>query len=146
LEDPADLAMAEEFLGDASEQVRLEANKPGWTIDNVPAAAANIALAAAARAYNNPEGYDRERFDASDIERHADAAPAAVVLTQGEVRTLRKLGRIATVQSVPMTNPDRFVARSDQPRHGGRFYGHVLRTGGTVGVYDPLNPFSADAG
>ena len=116
IESPEEIALAEEMLEAASDWVRFYGTET-WDTTTVPAVAATITVAAAARGYLNPALDKDERSDAINYER-SELAQKGCQLTSEEIQTLRYLGgrKGATVQSLPMGNADRFRTRSDGRR------------------------------
>lgn len=117
IETPEEIASANEMLESASDWVRFYAGQDTWTAETAPGIAITIAIAAAARGYLNPAGYDEERADASTFKRGDEGGwSIGAKPTPDEIAALRTFntnsrGRIT---SVPMTNPERFRARSDR--------------------------------
>lgn len=118
IEAEEDVKLAEEMLLAASGEVRFYGLE--WpTAASAPAVAVNITLAAAARGFQNPAGYLKERSDMANLERD-DAYAAGVELTlseQAKLKTFQRKGA-GSVRTVQTTNPDRFVAASDYRRSG----------------------------
>lgn len=113
--EPADVALAESVLVEASENVRFH-GRQGWPYaDDAPAMAVAITLAAASRGYQNPAGFDMERGDMVTFNRGKNYV-AGCELTPGEIAALRTLGGRGGLRSVPLSNPTIIVSRSD--RHG----------------------------
>ena len=108
---PEDVQLAESVLDEASEQIRFYAQQPYWTAENAPKVAVTIAVAAAARGYLNPSGFDMERGDMVTFNRTKDYVSGAA-LTAQEITIIKALGRTGNVRSVGLTNSDRPVPRS----------------------------------
>lgn len=85
-----DQVRAQALLDDASVLVRDVAGQPDWTAGDAPARAVQIVLAAAQRAYRNPDGLITERIGDASWGYHHGAAPG-VYLTKDEVGALRGL-------------------------------------------------------
>ena len=116
--DPLDIALAEEMLEEASAQVRLY-GLPWVDPATAPAIAVTTAIAAAARGYQNPSGVKLERGDAVSLDIDVDYRKGAA-LTAGEIRMIQMAANTrGRVTSIPLTNPDRFVATSDSFRYPG---------------------------
>lgn len=113
---PEDVALASSMLKEASAYVRLY-GLPWEDPEAAPDIARTIAVAAAARGYQNPSGLKMERGDAVSIDVDTDYRKGAA-LTAGEIAMLRMASsKVGKVSSVPLTNPDRFVATSDSPAY-----------------------------
>lgn len=124
IETAEDIALAEEMLEAASAEVRFYGLD--WLNEaTAPAVAVNITLAAAARGFQNPAGYAKERSDAANLER-SEAYARGVELTDSEQRRLKTFTRRGSTRTVQTTNPDRFVARSDV-KHAARVPGFMRR-------------------
>jgi hypothetical protein len=107
-----DIALANWMLKEASAYVRLY-GLPWENPEAAPDIARTIAVAAAARGYQNPSGTKLERGDAVSIDVDIDYRKGAT-LTAGEIAMLRMAAsKSGKVTSVPLTNPDRFTATSD---------------------------------
>jgi len=111
IEEPDDIALAEAVLEEASNLVRFYAQQPLWTAGTAPAVAITICVAAAARAYLNPAGFDMERGDMVTFNRNKDYV-AGAALTSQEISIVRALGVRGNVRSVGLTNCDRPIPRS----------------------------------
>lgn len=124
IETAEDIALAEEMLEAASAEVRFYGLD--WLDEaSAPAVAVNITLAAAARGFQNPAGYAKERSDAANLER-SDAYSQGVELTASEQARLKTFTRRGSTRTVQTTNPDRFVARNDV-RHAHAVPGFMRR-------------------
>lgn len=108
-------ALANSMLREASAQVRFY-GLPWETPSAAPEIARTIAVAAAARGYQNPGGLKLERGDAVSIDVDVDYRKGAT-LTAGEIRMLETFKARNRVSSIPLSNPDRFVATSDSPAY-----------------------------
>lgn len=107
-----DVALANSMLEEASAQVRLY-GLPWEDPATAPAIAVTIAVAAAARGYQNPGGVKLERGDAVSLDVDVDYRKGAS-LTAGEIQMIRMASNArGRISSVPLTNPDRFIAASD---------------------------------
>jgi hypothetical protein len=107
-----DIALAVSMLEEASAQVRLY-GLPWIDPATAPAIAVTITVAAAARGYQNPGGLKLERGDAVSIDVDIDYRKGAT-LTAGEITMLqRAANQRGRVTSIPLSNPDRFIATSD---------------------------------
>jgi hypothetical protein len=107
-----EIALAREMLEEASAQVRLY-GLPWTDPETAPAIAVTTAIAAAARGYQNPGGLKMERGDAVSIDVDIDYRKGAS-LTAGEIKMIQMVAnQRGRVTSIPLTNPDRFVATSD---------------------------------
>lgn len=116
--DELDVALAEEMLEEASAQVRLY-GLPWPDPATAPAIAVTTAVAAAARGYQNPSGLKMERGDAVTLDVDIDYRKGAA-LTAGEIKMIQMAANVrGRVTSIPLTNPDRFVATSDYRRYPG---------------------------
>ena len=111
IEEPDDIELAEAVLNEASEQIRHYAQQPYWTAATAPAVAVTIAVAAAARGFLNPSGFDSERGDMVTFNRQKDYATGAP-LTAQEITTVKALGRTGNVRSIGLKSNDRPVPRS----------------------------------
>lgn len=110
---PEEIALATSMLEEASAQVRLY-GLPWLDPATAPAIAITTAIAAAARGYQNPGGVKLERGDAVSLDVDIDYRKGAS-LTAGEITMIRMAAnQRGRVTSVPLTNPDRFVAASDE--------------------------------
>lgn len=117
IESAEDVALAEEMLEAASTEVRFYGLE--WpTASEAPAAAVNIVLAAASRAYQNPGGLAEERGDQATLKR-ADGYSSGVELTAQEIQRLKQMsGRRQGIRSVQTTNDLSWSSRRDSARKG----------------------------
>lgn len=106
-----DVQLAVACLNEASEQIRHYAQQPYWTAETAPPVAVTIAVAAAARGYLNPSGFDMERGDMVTFARNKDYVSGAA-LTSQEITIVKALGRTGNVRSVSLHSCDRPVPRS----------------------------------
>jgi hypothetical protein len=111
IEEPDDIELAEAVLEEASNLVRFYAQQPLWTAETAPAVAVTITVAAAARAFLNPSGFDLERGDMVTFHRGDDYVTGAA-LTPQEITILKALGRAGNVRSVGLHSCDKPVPRS----------------------------------
>lgn len=111
IEEVEDVLLAEKVLTEASDFVRFYAQRDDWTAATAPAIAVTIAVAAAARGYQNPAGFDVERSDMVNFNR-ADGYSSGAMLTRQEISICRALGRSGNVRSVGLSNCDRPAPRS----------------------------------
>lgn len=131
IETEQDIALAEEMLEAASAEVRFYGLD--WQNEaSAPAVAVNITLAAAARGYQNPAGYAKERSDMANLER-SEAYAQGVELTPGEQLRLKTFQRRGSTTTVQTTNSDRFIATSD--RRGARAQPEFMRRGEFVELW-----------
>lgn len=114
--EPADIALAESVLGEASENVRFHGRTPWPYASDAPAMAIAITVAAASRGYQNPAGFDMERGDMVTFNRGKNYT-VGCELTVGEINQLRTLAGGGGLRSVPLSNPTLPVprSRSDEP-------------------------------
>lgn len=108
---PEEIQLAVAVLNEASEQIRHYAQQPYWTAESAPAVAVTIAVAAAARGFLNPSGFDSERGDMVTFNRQKDYATGAS-LTAQEITIVKALGRTGNVRSIGLKSDDRPVPRS----------------------------------
>lgn len=106
-----DVQLAASVLNEASEQVRFFAQQPYWTSETAPPVAVAITVAAAARGFLNPSGFDNERGDMVTFSRTKEYVSGAA-LTAQEITIIKALGRMGNVRSVSLHNCDRPVPRS----------------------------------
>ncbi len=111
IEGEQDIALADAVLAEASALVRHHADEAWPDGSTVPAVAVAITVAAAARAYLNPSGFQMERGDAVTFNRTEDYA-AGAALTRAEINILKSLSRLGNVHSLPLSNPDVIRPRS----------------------------------
>lgn len=110
-----EIALANEMLEAASNWVRYYAGQDAWTALDAPGIAVTITIAAAARGYLNPAGFDEERSDASTFKRGDEGGWSnGAKLTADEIAVLQtyNLKGKGRLTSVPMTNSDRITPRS----------------------------------
>lgn len=108
---PEDIQLAVAVLNEASEQIRHYAQQPYWTAETAPPVAVTITVAAAARGFLNPSGYDMERGDMVTFNRNKDYVSGAN-LTPQEITIIKALGRTGNVRSVGLASTARPVPRS----------------------------------
>lgn len=120
--DPEDVALAESVLAEASELVRFHGGQAWPDPATAPAMAVTITVAAAARAYQNPAGFDMERGDMVTFNRGKDYSTGAA-LTQGEITIIKAVGRGGNVRSMRMSNPNIPIPRST--KGCGEYRGYV---------------------
>lgn len=108
---PEDIQLAIAVLDEASEQIRHYAQQPFWTAETAPPVAVTIAVAAAARGFLNPSGFDMERGDLVTFNRNKDYTSGAN-LTAQEITIIKALGRTGNVRSVGLANSAQPVPRS----------------------------------
>lgn len=108
---PEDIQLAVAVLTEASEQIRHYAQQPFWTAETAPPVAVTIAVAAAARGFLNPSGFDMERGDMVTFNRNKDYVSGAG-LTAQEITIIKALGRTGNVRSVGLASCARPVPRS----------------------------------
>lgn len=109
--EPDDIQLAVAVLNEASEQIRHYAQQPYWTAETAPAVAVTIAVAAAARGFLNPSGFDSERGDMVTFNRSKDYVSGAN-LTAQEITIIKALGRTGNVRSVGLESGSRPAPRS----------------------------------
>ncbi|MBT2587945.1 hypothetical protein [Arthrobacter sp. ISL-95] len=113
-----DVALANSMLKEASAYVRLY-GLPWVSPEAAPDIAKTIAVAAAARGYQNPSGLKMERGDAVTLDVDTDYRKGAA-LTAGEIKMIQMAANTrGRIISVPLTNPERFVATSESWRYPG---------------------------
>lgn len=95
-----------------------------------PAAAVDITVAAAARGYLNPGGYQMERGDSQTFNRLEDYAKGTE-LTRSEIEVLKPYRIRNSLISVAMFNPDRPLSRDAR----------VIRSRGYAPMDDGTKPF-----
>lgn len=121
----SDVLLAESMLEEASAQVRLY-GLPWENPVTAPAIAVTTAIAAAARGYQNPSGLKLERGDAVSLDIDVDYRKGAA-LTAGEIKMIQMAANVrGRVTSIPLTNPDRFIATSDYRRYPGGSPEHLF--------------------
>jgi hypothetical protein len=109
--DADDVQLAAAVLTEASEQIRYYAQQPFWTAVTAPPVAVTICVAAAARGFLNPSGFDMERGDMVTFNRSKEYVSGAN-LTPQEITIIKALGRTGNVRSVSLHNCDRPIPRS----------------------------------
>jgi len=109
--EPDDVLLAESVIAEASEQVKLYAQQPEWTLTTAHPRAVTIVVAAAARGFLNPTGYDMERGDMVTFNR-SEAYSSGADLTRSEKAECRLLGRQGNVKTVGLANSDTPIPRS----------------------------------
>ena len=108
---PEDVQLAASVLNEASEQIRFFAQQPYWTSETAPPVAVAICVAAAARGFLNPSGFDSERGDMVTFNRTKEYVSGAA-LTAQEITIIKALGRTGNVRSVGLASTSRPVPRS----------------------------------
>jgi hypothetical protein len=106
-----DVLLAESVILEASNQVRFYANQPDWTMTTANPLAVTIVVAAAARGFLNPSGYDMERGDMVTFNRDKKYVSGAD-LTAQEIAAVRMMGKRGNVGSIGMQNSQRPIPRS----------------------------------
>jgi len=106
-----DIQLALAVLAEASEQIRHYAQQPFWSAETAPPVAVTIAVAAAARGFLNPSGFDMERGDLITFNRSKDYVSGAS-LTAQEITIIKALGRTGNVRSAGLASTTRPVPRS----------------------------------
>lgn len=106
-----DVQLAASVLNEASEQIRFFAQQPFWTSETAPPVAVAICVAAAARGFLNPSGFDSERGDMVTFNRTKEYVSGAA-LTAQEITIIKALGRTGNVRSASLHNCDRPIPRS----------------------------------
>lgn len=105
-----EIALAEEVLAEASALVRHYGR--AWPDpETTPAVATSITVAAAARGYLNPAGFQMERSDMATFNR-IDEYASGCSLTRAEISALKEYNLSGGITSVGFSNPDR-----PAPRH-----------------------------
>lgn len=102
---------AQAALEDASSLVRTEAGRT-WTDEahatldaNVPDVVVSVTLAAAQRAFNNPQGATQASLGDVSVSFSRDGSAGTVFLTKAEQRAVRKAGGRNTFGSITMASP-----------------------------------------
>lgn len=114
-----DVQLAVASLTEASEQIRYYARQPNWTAETAPPVAVTIAVAAAARGYLNPSGFNLERGDMVTLKRPEEYT-SGCALTSVEITIVKALGHRGNVRALGVAKTDSPVARSRmQPRDRG---------------------------
>ena len=111
IEDDVDVMLAEACLDEASALVRFYGSQAWLTPEVTPEAAVAIVVAAAARGYQNPAGYDTERADMASF-RRGEQYKVGCELTVTEIAMLRDLAGGSGIISAPLSNPEQIVPRS----------------------------------
>jgi stage V sporulation protein SpoVS len=110
IETPEEIALADEVLAEASALVRHYGR--AWPDpETAPAVATSIAVAAAARGYLNPSGFQMERSDMATFNR-TDENAAGCALTRAEIAALKEYNLSGGIVSIGFVNPDRPMPRS----------------------------------
>lgn len=110
IESPEEIALAEEVLAEASALVRHYGR--AWPDPEMaPAVATSITVAAAARGYLNPSGFQMERSDMATFNRLEEYA-SGCSLTRAEIAALKEYNLSGGIVSVGFSNPDRPMPRS----------------------------------
>lgn len=105
IESPEEIALANEVLAEASALVRHYGR--AWPDpDTAPAVATSITVAAAARGYLNPSGFQMERSDMATFNRLEEYA-SGCSLTRAEIAALKEYNFSGGIVSVGLSNPDR---------------------------------------
>ena len=110
--DDDDVMLAEACLSEASDLVRFYGSNLWPDPMMAPSVAVAITVAAAARAYQNPAGFEQERADMANF-RRADGWNVGCELTASEIMILRTIGGGGGIVSAPLTNPEQIVPRSN---------------------------------
>jgi stage V sporulation protein SpoVS len=119
IDEPDDVELALATLEEASNLVRFYAQQPLWTAVTAPAVAVTIAVAAAARGFLNPSGFDMERGDMATLKRPSEYT-SGCALTAAEITIVKALGHRGNVRALKVHNSDQPVARSHwRPRDRG---------------------------
>lgn len=109
-----EIALAEEVLAEASALVRHYGR--AWPDPELaPAVATSITVAAAARGYLNPSGFQMERSDQATFNRHDEYA-SGCSLTRAEIAALKEYNLNQGIVSVGFSNPDRPAPQSSRTR------------------------------
>lgn len=118
--DEDDTLLAEACLDEASALVRFYAQQAWPDPLLAPPVAVAIAIAAAARAYQNPSGLNQERADMVSVKRD-DKFAMGCELTPSEILVLKQFGGGAGIYSAQLSSPDQIVPVS-QPYPNQRGY------------------------
>lgn len=110
-----DIALANEVLVEASNWVRSY-GLPWPNPQTAPGLAVSITIAAAARGYQNPAGYESERAEVVTLGR-ADDYSKGTELTAAEIHGLQRLAGTAKkyVVSIPLERPHLQSSRAANP-------------------------------
>jgi len=126
IESAEEIALADEVLAEASALVRHYGR--AWPDpETTPAVATAITVAAAARGYLNPAGYQMERSDSATFNRHDEYA-SGCSLTKAEIAALKVYNLNGGLIAVGFSNPDRPAPRN---RANGYDFGWVQVNDGT---------------
>lgn len=129
IETPEEIALAQEMLEAASAEVRHYGRN--WpTAEQAPAVAVTITVAAAARGYLNPGGFQMERADAMNLTR-GDEYIAGTALTPEERNMLKTYSRRGGVVSAALHNDIVIDPRSAK----------VIRDRGYAPSHDGTKPY-----
>jgi hypothetical protein len=109
--DSGDVLLAEACLEEASALVRFYGSTQWPDPTTAHPMAVTITIAAAARAYQNPGGFQTERADMVQLRRAAEFSVGAE-LTASEIAVLRAIGGGGGIVSAPLSNPEQIVPRS----------------------------------
>jgi stage V sporulation protein SpoVS len=102
---PEEIALAEEVLAEASALVRHYGR--AWPDPaTTPAVATAITVAAAARGYLNPAGFQMERSDMATFNR-VDEYASGCSLTRAEIAALKEYNLSGGITAIGFSNPDR---------------------------------------
>ena len=105
IESVEELALAGEVLAEASALVR-HYGRPWPFPATAPAVATSITVAAAARGYLNPAGYQMERGDMATFNRVEEYA-SGCALTRAEIAALKEYNVNSGIVSIGLVNNDR---------------------------------------
>jgi len=109
-----EIALAEEVLAEASALVRHYGR--AWPDpETAPAVATSITVAAAARGFLNPGGFQMERSDTSTFNRVEEFA-SGCALTRAEISALKEYNVNQGIISIGLSNPDRPAPMSNRPK------------------------------
>lgn len=114
IDTPEDIALAEASLDEAWAWV-ASYGQDNWSSANpsTPAIARTVALAAAARCFQNPAGFLKEAGDQASLERDADFAKGAEPTIQ-EIAALRRAANSShsTITSLRLENNEMYRPRT----------------------------------
>lgn len=108
--DSADVEVVETLLADASSLILdvAEGSEEPWALEEesatVPGSVVAVCVAAAYRAFTNPNALSRQALGMASYTFKGDI-PDAMYLTDREVRLVRKAGRRSTFQAVTLESP-----------------------------------------